>query len=68
MTRQIAWSELQQVSLSPRQDDLLVLHVTGSFDSVLLVPFKTELVTVAKRLYKEKAGGAKDLKIAFLNK
>ena len=48
--RRIPMSDLSQVSLSIFQDDLIVLHVKGSYDSLLQVPFKTELVTVLKRL------------------
>ena len=46
---------LNQVSLSTKQDDFVILHVTDSYDSLLKVPLKTEMVTVLKKL-KESQG------------
>ena len=60
--RRIPLSDLSQVSLSILQDDLVVLHGQGSYDSLLQVPFKTELVTTLKRL---KEAGNSGLRIHF---
>lgn len=68
VTRHIPLERLFQVSLSPRQDDIVVLHVANSYDSLLQVPFKTELVTVLKRLKEQFEQGKGMLKIVFQNK
>ena len=41
---------LYQVSLSTKQDDFVILHVNDSYDSLLQIPCKTELVTTLKKL------------------
>ena len=66
VSRHIAFDQLEQVSLSTRQDDFVVLHVKGSYDTLLQVPFKTELITVLKRVVMERLG--KDVKVVFSDK
>lgn len=41
---------------STMQDDLLILHVKNSYDSVLDVPLKTEFLSLLSKKYKEKFG------------
>ena len=66
VSRHIQWSDLYQVSLSTRQDDFVILHVTNEYDSLLQVPFKAEMVTVMSRIVKAKCN--KDLKMVFSDK
>ncbi len=66
INRHVAWDQLHQVSLSTRQDDFVVLHVTKSYDSLLQIPFKTEFVSIAKKEAKAKTG--RDLRIVFADK
>ena len=54
------------MSLSTRQDDFVVLHVSNSYDSLLQVTFKTELITVLKKLVKARLD--KELRIVFADK
>ena len=63
LSRRIAWQELNQVSLSTRQDDFVVIHVSNSHDSLLQIQFKTEFVTVAKRLMMSQCN--RELKTVF---
>ena len=65
IARHIPFEELALISLSTRQDDLVVLHVSGSYDSLLQVPFKTEMVSVIKKVAGAKG---KDPRIAFADK
>ena len=44
--------DIAKVSMSPLQDDLVVIHVLCSTDHLLMVPFKTEFVTTLKKLRK----------------
>ena len=37
VTRHISMDQLYQVSLSPRQDDFVILHVSNSYDSLVQV-------------------------------
>ena len=60
--RRIEIAEISFVSLSSLQDDFIVIHVLNSFDSLLMVPFKTELVTVLKKLREARNSS---LKIVF---
>ena len=63
--RHIPFEELALISLSTRQDDFVVLHVSGSYDSLLQVPFKTEMVSVIKKVAGAKG---KEPRIAFADK
>ena len=65
IARHIPFEELALISLSTRQDDLVVLHVSGSYDSLLQVPFKTEMVSVIKKVAGAKG---KEPRIAFADK
>ena len=48
--------------------DLNLIFSYDSFDSLLQVPFKTELVTVLKRLKESTLEGKNSLKIVFADK
>ena len=65
IARHIPFDQLALISLSTRQDDFVVLHVSGSYDSLLQVPFKTEMVSVIKKVASTKG---KDVRIAFADK
>ena len=65
IARHIPFDQLALISLSTRQDDFVVLHVSGSYDSLLQVPFKTEMVSVIKKVSGNKG---KDGRIAFADK
>lgn len=67
ISRHVQLSEISQISLSTRQDDFVVVHVNGSYDSLFQIPFKTEFVTVLKRLGKERLGG-RDIRVVFSDK
>ena len=56
-------SKLLQVTLSPRQDDTVVVFIDKEHDSLLVIPFKTEFVTTLSKKVKEKTG--KELKVVF---
>ncbi|XP_004348329.2 myosin-1 [Capsaspora owczarzaki ATCC 30864] len=45
LERRIPLSSIGGFSLSPYQDDYIVVHVPTEYDTVLITPFKTELVT-----------------------
>ncbi|OXA64664.1 Unconventional myosin-Ie [Folsomia candida] len=61
--RDIQYSDIIKVSLSTRQDDLLILHIRGTYDSVVESTFKTEFLTVLSKKYK--AVTQQDLPITF---
>ena len=63
VSRHINWNEIHQISFSTRKDDLVVIHVTNSYDSLLKINFKTEFITVVKKIFQAKTG--KDLRISF---
>ncbi|KAL5481739.1 hypothetical protein EMCRGX_G021967 [Ephydatia muelleri] len=51
MKRQIAIEAVSSVSLSPHQDDFVVLHVTNEYDTVFESVFKTEFLTLLSEKY-----------------
>jgi myosin-1 len=65
ITRHITFDQLSHISLSSRQDDFVVLHVFNSYDTLLQVPFKTEMVSATKRVAEARG---KDLRVAFADK
>ncbi|CAL8101968.1 unnamed protein product [Orchesella dallaii] len=50
--RDIPYQDVFKVSLSTRQDDLLIIHVKGAYDTLIGSVFKTELLTVLHKKYK----------------
>ncbi|ODM95674.1 Unconventional myosin-If [Orchesella cincta] len=50
--RDIPYQDVFKVSLSTRQDDLLIIHVKGAYDTLIESVFKTELLTVLHKKYK----------------
>ena len=52
-----------QVTLSPRQDDVVVIHMTGDYASCLNIPLKTEFITMLQKKVKERTNN--NLKILF---
>lgn len=54
--RDIPYQDIFKVSLSTRQDDLLILHVKGTYDTLLESVFKTELLTVLQKKFKANTG------------
>ena len=51
MKRQLAIDAVSSVSLSPQQDDFVVLHVTNEYDTVFESVFKTEFLTLLSEKY-----------------
>ncbi len=66
MTKKSDFTLFLQVSLSTRQDDFVVIHVNNSYDSLLQIPFKTEFITILKRITDARPG--QQLRIAFSDK
>ncbi|KAK7115759.1 unconventional myosin-Ie-like isoform X2 [Littorina saxatilis] len=60
--RGILMENIAGVSLSTHQDDFLVLHVAGEYDSFLETIFKTEFLTTLSKKFKEKTGKPLPLK------
>ncbi|XP_037079375.1 unconventional myosin-If-like [Pollicipes pollicipes] len=54
--RKIDLPSISHISLSPYQDDLLVIHVRNQYDSLLMLNFKTEFLTVLKKKCDESIG------------
>ena len=54
------------MTVSPYQDDIVVLYVTGEYASCLEISLKTEFITMLSRKIKEKTD--KSLKIDFASK
>ena len=52
--RNIHISDIDKISLSPFQDDIVCLHIPKSYDTCLKVRFKTEFVTAIKKLREER--------------
>jgi len=52
--RMIHIVDINKITLSPFQDDLVCFHILNSYDSCLQVSFKTELVTAVKKLREER--------------
>ena len=51
------------MTLSPRQDDIVVVHMTGDYASCLNIPLKTEFITMLQKKVKERTNS--NLKILF---
>ena len=51
------------MTLSPRQDDIVVLHINGDYASCLNIPLKTEFITMLQKKVKERTNS--NLKIMF---
>jgi myosin-1 len=60
--RKLAMEDISGVSLSPYQDDFVVLH-TGAYDTVMELVFKTEFLNVLSAKYQHQIG--KSLPIKF---
>ena len=63
VNRKLELEGIAKVSLSPRQDDILVIHMNGDYASCLNIPLKTEFVTMLQRKVKERTNS--NLKILF---
>lgn len=61
--RKILLNQIVKVSLSTRQDDIFVIHVENDYGSVLESTFKTELLSILSKRYKELSH--RDLQIEF---
>ncbi|XP_068688023.1 unconventional myosin-Ie-like isoform X1 [Montipora foliosa] len=51
--RKLQMKSIGSVSLSPMQDDFIVVHIPGEYDSVLETVFKTEFLTLLSSKYQE---------------
>lgn len=51
--RKLEMKSIGSVSLSPLQDDFIVLHIPGEYDSVLETVFKTEFLTLLSSKYQD---------------
>lgn len=51
--RKLEMKNIGSVSLSPQQDDFIVVHIPGDYDSVLETVFKTEFLTLLSSKYQE---------------
>ncbi|KAI8900491.1 P-loop containing nucleoside triphosphate hydrolase protein, partial [Globomyces pollinis-pini] len=54
--RKLQYSEISSVSLSTKQDDIVVIHINNDFDNVFEDILKTELVTVLSENYQRIVG------------
>jgi len=63
VNRKLELEGISKISLSPRQDDIVVIHMNGDYASCLNIPLKTEFVTMLQRKVKERTN--RDLKIMF---
>ncbi|TKR94098.1 hypothetical protein L596_008431 [Steinernema carpocapsae] len=61
--RQIPFSDILNVGLSPFQDDFVIVQVRDSFTSLLETPLKTEFITALSKKVKERMG--RDLALDF---
>lgn len=66
VSRIIPFDQLSHVSLSTRQDDFVILHVVNSYDSVLQIPFKTEFISVLRRVTQTRV--QRDLRVVFADR
>lgn len=64
--RRIEFESINDVSLSTFKDDLVVIHVRDSYDSLLEILFKTEFLYCLSKKYYAKMG--RNLNILFSNK
>ena len=64
VSRKIELEKISKVSLSSRQDDMVVVHVSGEHASCLEVPLKTEFITQLSKKTKDRT--KKDLKLEFM--
>ena len=55
---------LIEVSLSPLQDDVVVIHLTGDHASMLDISLKTEFITMLSKKMEERTN--KKLKLEFM--
>ena len=53
-----------QVSLSPLQDDVVVIHVDGDFASMLDISLKTEFITTLSKKIEERTN--RKLRLEFM--
>ena len=63
VSRKIELEKISKVTLSPLQDDMVIVHVSGEHASCLEIPLKTEFIT--KLVKKTKDRTKKDLKLEF---
>ncbi|CAB4044730.1 unconventional myosin-Ie-like isoform X2 [Paramuricea clavata] len=54
--RKLELNQIGKISLSTLQDDFVVLHVPGEYDTVFQTVFKTELLTVLTKKYEAEVG------------
>ena len=65
VSRKIDLENIEKVSLSPRQDDMVIIHVKGEHASCLEIPLKTEFVTQLVKKTKDRT--KKELKLEFID-
>ncbi|XP_046662607.1 unconventional myosin-Ie-like [Homalodisca vitripennis] len=63
--RKIDFDQIGDVTLSPLQDDFVVIHLKNDYDSLLEIVFKTEFLCALAKQYR--ANSNRDLPIRFLN-
>jgi len=63
VTRKIELDKIAKLTLSPKQDDMVVVHVTGEFANCLEISLKTEFITMLTKKVEERTG--KKLKMEF---
>jgi len=61
--RKIPLEQISQISLSQKQDDMLIIHVHGDYSSLIESVFKTEFLTTLAKRFQERIG--KPLRIEF---
>jgi myosin-1 len=61
--RKIPLDQVRGASLSPYQDDFVVLHVVNDYDSVMETPLKTEFLTLLAEKFKSLTQGT--LQVSF---
>ena len=54
VSRKVEFDTINKVSLSPRQDDMVIIEVTGEPATVLDIPLKTEFITQLVKKIKDK--------------
>ena len=63
VSRKIEFNTISKVSLSPRQDDVVIITVRGQHAAVLDIPLKTEFITQLVKKVKDRT--KKNLNLEF---
>ena len=63
VSRKIILENIEKVNLSPRKDDMVIIHVKGEHASCLEIPLKTEFITQLVKKVKDRT--KKNLNLEF---